>query len=156
MRWLEGITDSMNMSLSKLQDIVKNRAAWHAAVCGVTKSRTQFSDWTANQRTKTALPSRKKAYSLGSKNYTATPSQPPIIFHYFLPLKIIVIIPWQSGHSSQFVAYHLKNNKAMLSLVGRDMRSLMRFRESSSLYQWYIIQDTFQRDFFSRKVSLHD
>ena len=158
MRWLEGITDSMNMSLSKLREIVKNRAAWNAAVHGVTKSRTQFSNWTANQRTKTALPSRNKAYSLGRKNYTANPSEPTIIFHYyFLPLKIIVITPpWQSGHSSQFVAYHLKNNKAMLSFVGRDMRSLMKFRESSSLYQWYTIQDTFRRDFFSRKVSLHD
>ena len=44
MRWLGGITDSMNMSLSKLRDIVQDREAWSAADHGVTKNRTQLSD----------------------------------------------------------------------------------------------------------------
>ena len=45
-RWLNGITDSIDMHLSKLQEMVKERKAWHAAVCGVSKSQIQLNNWT--------------------------------------------------------------------------------------------------------------
>ena len=59
MRWFDGIIYLVDMSLSKLQEMVKGRKAWHAAVHGAAKSRTQLSDWTTTTTTTTSLPHRR-------------------------------------------------------------------------------------------------
>ena len=51
MRWLDGITDAMNMNLGKLQETVTAREAWRAAIHGVAKSQTQLGDWTTTTKT---------------------------------------------------------------------------------------------------------
>ena len=68
-RWLDGVTDLMDMSLSTLQEMVKDREAWHTAVHGVAKSWTQLSNWTKT----TQLGPRDQKYRLGRLSTVSLP-----------------------------------------------------------------------------------
>jgi len=107
MRWLDHITDSMDVSLSELQELVMDREAWCAAIHGVTKSQTGLSDWTELM----VFP----VVTYGRESWTIKKAECRRIDAFELSCWRVLRVPWTARRSSQSI---LKEISPKCSLEG--------------------------------------
>jgi len=149
MRWLDGITDSMHMSLSELRELVMDSEAWPAAFHGVAKSRTQLSDWTELNWTEGRGKNRKRRIPLCiNKNPVLWNPAGLRISETWIDhqeLRYIRIIPgiYRAHWLPKYISIYLP---ALLLAVGKEHRAF--WKENSNIFlsfcQGYNLQWSFR------------